>query len=300
MKTAITGSSGLIGGALAERLAAGGHEVSRLVRRGADAAQREIAWNPEYGEIDPAPLEGLDAVVHLAGQNIASGRWDTAMKGSIGRSREAGTRLLCEALAQRKARPKVLVSASAVGFYGNRDDEELNEESETGQGFLAGVCQEWEKATEAAEKAGIRVVRLRIGVVLSASGGALARMLRPFRLGLGGPLGGGRQWMSWIALDDLLAAVEHALATESLRGAVNATAPEPVRNREFARTLGRVLKRPALFPAPAWAIRRAFGEMGQALLLDGQRVLPKKLLANGFQFEYGELEPALRHLLRKP
>jgi hypothetical protein len=295
MKVLVSGSSGLVGSALVPFLAAGGHAVRRLVREGGE--EHDVSWRPEQGEIDAARLEGFDAVVHLAGESIARGRWSAEKKARIRDSRVRGTRLLCEALARRAAPPKVLVSASAIGFYGSRGDLWLEEESSLGSGFLAEVCRQWEQATREAVEAGIRVVRLRAGFVLSPKGGGLARMLTPFRLGLGGKLGDGRQWMSWIGIDDLVAAIGHVLARRDLEGPVNCVSPEPVTNSEFTRTLGRVLGRPAFLPMPAFAVHLVFGEMGDELLLASQRVAPRRLLAAGFRFGWPALEAALRHLL---
>lgn len=297
MKIAITGSTGLVGSALVPFLTTGGHHVTRIVRT--STTEAETLWNPATGQIDGGRLEGFDAVVHLAGENIAARCWNAEQKARICDSRVQGTKLLCETLAKLQRPPRVLVSASAIGFYGDQGDRELTEESPSGSGFLPEVCQEWEAATEAAKKAGIRVVQLRFGVILSPGGGALAKMLTPFRLGLGGRIGNGRQWMSWIALDDVVGCVHHALATESLRGPVNAVAPRPVTNREFTKTLGKVLWRPTLFPMPGFMARLAFGEMANELLLASTRVLPRALLDSGFRFLYGDLESALRHLLGK-
>ena len=292
MRIALTGASGLVGSHLRAFLGGGGHEVFPMVRRGAE--QREIAWNPAKGTLDAEALEGLDGVVHLAGENLSAGRWTPEVKASILNSRVEGTRLLCEGLAKLRRPPEVLVSASAIGWYGNAGDAELDETASAGQGFLPEVCAAWEAATEPARAAGIRVVNLRIGVVLAAKGGALARMLTPFKLCLGGPVGPGRQVMSWIALDDLMGIIETALCDSRLSGPVNATAPEPVRQAEFARTLGRVLHRPSFAPLPPWVVKAAFGEKGQALLLEGARVLPRRLVDAGFPFQTPELEGALR------
>jgi uncharacterized protein (TIGR01777 family) len=295
MQIAITGSTGLVGAELVTFLTTGGHHVSRVVRNNPTGS--DIAWNPTAGTIDAERLEGLDAVVHLAGENIAARRWNAEQKARIRDSRVQGTKLLCESLARLRRPPRVLVSASAIGFYGDRGDEELTEASASGSGFLPEVCREWEASTAAAEKAGIRVVHLRFGIILSPKGGALAQMLTPFRFGLGGRLGNGRQWMSWIALDDAIGCIHHALATESLRGPVNAVGPKPVTNLEFTKTLGRVLARPTIFPVPGFMARLAFGEMANDLLLASTRVLPKALLESGYQFMYPDLEHALRHLL---
>jgi uncharacterized protein (TIGR01777 family) len=297
MKIAITGSTGLVGSALIPFLTTGRHHVTRIVRT--STTERDVVWNPCTGAIDGRRLEGLDAVVHLAGENIAARRWDAEQKARIRDSRVQGTRLLCETLAKLQRPPRVLVSASAIGFYGDQGDRELTEESPSGSGFLPEVCRDWEAATEAARKAGIRVVHLRFGVILSPGGGALAKMLTPFRLGLGGRIGGGRQWMSWIALDDAIGSIAHALTTETLRGPVNAVAPNPVTNRDFTRVLGRVVHRPTVFPLPGFMARLAFGEMAKELLLASTRVVPLELLRTDYEFRYANLEAALRHLLGK-
>jgi hypothetical protein len=256
-----------------------------------------VRWDPVAGIIDKAGLDRVDAVVHLAGESIASGRWTPDKKARIRASRMDGTRLLCEALAALDTRPRTLVCASAIGFYGDRGDAELDEASARGEGFLADVCAEWEAATAPARTAGIRVVQLRFGVILTPAGGALARMLLPFRLGAGGVLGGGRQYMSWIAIDDAVGAIHHALIAPVLEGPVNAVAPTPVTNREFTRALGRVLRRPTIFPMPAVVARLAFGEMADELLLSSARVVPRKLRESGYAFREPDLETALRHLL---
>ncbi len=299
MNVLISGASGLVGSELVTFLTQKGHYIRKLVRKEAKPDANEIKWDPASSEIEQTALEGLDAVVHLAGENIAGGRWTSARKALIRDSRVQGTRLLSETLAKLKAPPKVLVSASAIGFYGDRGDDILDEESEAGSNFLAEVCQEWEEACEAAREKNIRVVNLRIGVVLSAAGGALTKMLLPFKMGVGGVVGGGSQYMSWIAIDDLVGAIHHALVTESLNGPVNVVAPNPATNREFTKTLGRVLKRPAIFPLPAFAARLAFGEMADELLLASSRVEPAKLNSSDFQFQFTQLEGALRHVLRR-
>ena len=300
---AVTGASGLVGSALVTGLTSAGHRVVRVVR-GAGAAsvagQRLARWDPESGALEPSELAGADAVVHLAGESVAGGRWTEAKKRRIRSSRVDVTRRLAEALPRLERPPRLLVSASAVGYYGDRGSEILREDSAPGPGFLAEVCREWEAATDPAARAGIRVVRLRIGMVLSRRGGALGAMLTPFRLGAGGPVGSGVQWVSWIAIDDLVGAILHALATESLAGPVNAVAPEPVTNRELARTLGRVLRRPALLPLPAVAARLLFGQMADELLLASARVEPARLRATGFTFRHARLEDALRHELGRP
>jgi len=279
---------------LVARLRRVGAAVGCLVRRPAEPGRDEMAWEPATGQIDRAALEGVDAVVHLAGENIAAGRWTAQRKEAIRASRVDGTRLLAEALASLARPPRVLVAASAVGFYGHRGDEEVDETSPPGHGYLPDVCQQWEAAALPAAAAGIRVVHLRIGMVLSRAGGALARMLPPFRMGLGGRIGSGRQWVSWIAREDLLAIIERALTHDSWAGPVNAVAPGPVTNAEFTRTLARMLRRPAVLPLPASVVKLLFGEMGQCLLLEGARVRPGKLVADGFPFVYPDLESALR------
>jgi hypothetical protein len=295
LTVAMSGASGLVGGALAPFLATGGHAVRPLVRRAAAPGSGEIAWDPARGTIDAAALEGCDAVVHLAGENIGAGRWTPARKAAIRESRVASTRLLCETLARCARPPRVLVAASAVGWYGaSGGDDARDETAPAGSGFLAELTRAWEAALEPARAAGIRVVALRTGVVLAAQGGALAKMLPAFRAGAGGPIGSGRQWMSWIALDDLVGIAHAALFEESWSGPVNAVSPEPVRQAELARTLGRVLRRPALLPLPAFAVRALFGEMGQALLLDGARIVPGRLAAAGFPYLAPRLEQALR------
>ena len=295
MKILVTGASGLIGSALVPFLTTGGHDVVRLSRGRTGGGT--VSWNPDAGTIDRAGLEGLDAVVHLAGENISTGRWTAEKKARIRDSRVAGTRLLSETLASLSRPPKVMVAASAIGFYGHRGRDVVDEDSAPGAGFLADVCKEWEAATAPAAAAGIRVVTMRFGVILSGSGGALASMLTPFKLGAGGPIGGGEQYMSWIAIDDAADAVLFALTTPSLSGPVNAVAPNPVPNAEFARTLGAVLSRPAILPMPAFAVRLLFGEMGDELLLSSTRVEPHRLQTAGFSFRFPQLEPALRYLL---
>ncbi len=298
MNILVTGASGLVGSHLQPALAAEGHTVTALVRRAAAAGQ--IRWDPAAGQLDADQLQGFDGVVHLAGESIAEGRWTAAKKERIRSSRVDPTTLLCQTLARLPQPPKVLISASAIGFYGDRGDQPLDEESPAGAGYLPEVCQAWEGATQAAAEAGIRVVRLRIGVVLSREGGALQKMLLPFRMGAGGRIGSGRQYWSWIAIDDLVGVIGHALQTTSLEGAVNAVAPQPVTNLEFTKTLGRVLGRPTIFPMPAFAARLALGEMANDLLLASARVVPDKLHGSGYTFRYPDLEGALRHVLARP
>jgi uncharacterized protein (TIGR01777 family) len=300
VKVAVTGASGLIGSSLVPFLAGRGHPVLRLVRR-TPATADEARWDPDGGTVDRAALDGLDAVVHLAGENLASGRWTEERKRRLYSSRVGPTRLLAQTLATLPRRPMVLVSASAMGYYGDRGDELLSEASPPGRGFLPQLCVDWENATQPAAAAGIRVVTTRTGLVLTPRGGVLGRMLPPFKAGIGGVLGSGRQYMSWIAIDDLLSALEHALTQPALSGPVNAVGPSPVTNREFTQALARVLGRPAIAPAPAFALRLMFGEMADAALLASTRVLPQRLVASGYRFRFPELEPALRHALgRRP
>jgi uncharacterized protein (TIGR01777 family) len=296
MRILVSGASGLIGSALVRRLAAP-IEVIRLVRREPTSDAAEIRWDPAAGTIDAHRLEAFDAVVHLAGENIGAGRWTSARKARIRNSRVDGTRMLAQTLAGLARPPKVLVSASAVGFYGNRGDGELDESSSPGEGFLAGVCRDWEAATVPAAEAGIRVVLARFGVVLAREGGALARLLPPFRFGLGGRLGSGRQFMSWVSLEDVVGAIRFLLENESLRGPVNVTSPQPVTNRQFTETLGRVLHRPTVLPAPAFLLRVALGEMADEMLLSSARVLPRRLLDAGYRFSQTDLEATLMRML---
>ncbi|MHB8941287.1 MAG: TIGR01777 family oxidoreductase [Desulfobacteria bacterium] len=300
MRVAITGSTGLVGSAVVPVLAESGYDVVRLLRRAPAPGEKAIRWDPERGVIDAAELEGLDAVIHLAGENVGSGRWTAARKAAIRDSRVNGTRFLCDALAGLARTPKTLVCASAIGYYGDRGEEVLTEESPPGAGFLPGVCREWEAASAAAARKGIRVVAMRIGMVLSPKGGALPRMLPLFRAGLGGVIGNGRQYVSWVALDDLVGIVLHALRCEDLRGPVNAVAPRPVTNREFTEALGKALSRPTPLPVPAFALRLAVGgEMADALLLASAWVVPKRLLDTGYAFRFPELPAALFLLLAK-
>jgi uncharacterized protein (TIGR01777 family) len=297
MIVAVTGSTGLIGSALVSALEADGHLVRRVVRRPAHPEDHDIRWDPAAGTIDAVELSSVDAIVHLAGANVAGRRWTAAYKAQIRDSRVLGTRLLCKTIAGMLTKPAVFVSASAVGYYGDRGEEELDETSPPGSGFLADVCQQWESETAAARDAGVRVVNLRFGVVLSRDGGALAQMLIPFRMGVGGVLGSGRQYISWIALDDAVRAIEFVLQAAALTGPVNAVAPNPVTNRQFTEALGRVVGRPTILPMPAFAARMAFGEMADEMLLSSARALPRALENVGFAFQHPQLEPALRDIL---
>ena len=297
MKVLITGSSGLIGSALIESLAANGHEVIRLLRK--KFAEDSPVWDPENGVIDLADVRGIAAVVHLAGDNIAEGRWNSQKKGRILNSRVIGTKLLAEFFAASDHKPHIIVSASAVGVYGDRGEERVDETSGPGNGFLADVCKQWEGATASAVDAGIRVANVRFGVVLSTAGGALKSMLLPFRMGVGGVIGTGKQYMSWVSIDDVVGMIQYVIANDSMQGPVNLVAPTAVSNREFTKTLGRVLHRPTIFPMPAFAARIAFGELANELLLASTCVLPKKLMDSGYKFRHPELGEAFEHLLKK-
>ena len=297
MNIAVTGASGLVGSALGSFLEAGNHRVIPLVRRALRPGENVLRWDPSSGAITPAGPFVADAIVHLAGESLMGLRWTAEKKRRIRESRTTATRLLVQTLTRLQKPPAVMVCASGIGYYGSRGDEVLNEDSRLGTGFLAELAREWEAATAPAIARGIRVVNLRLGVVLSARGGALAKMLTPFRLGLGGVIGDGAHWMSWIALDDVIGAIQHTLTTDSLRGPVNAVAPAPVTNAEFTRTLGRVLGRPTLVPLPAFAARLALGEMADELLLASQRVVPARLQASGYAFRHPTLEGAFRAAL---
>ena len=289
MKIAVTGSTGLVGSALVRLLSKQGHDVVEMTR--------PAQWDPEKGRVDAAAVAGIDALVHLAGENIAAGRWTVAQKARIRDSRIRGTKLIADSLAGSQKPPQVLVSASAIGYYGDRGGELLREDSSAGTGFLADVCRQWEAATDSATRKGIRVVHLRIGVVLSQTGGALQKMLFPFKMGIGGKIGSGRQYWSWIALDDLCAAIVHCIHAGGLHGPVNAVSPSPATNMEFTKALGRALHRPTIFPLPAFAARIIFGEMADALLLASARVEPTKLLGSRFAFQHKDLEATLATLL---
>jgi len=295
MKVAVTGSSGLIGSSLVSFLSEKSVTVSKILRE--NTKDDDISWKPEDGDWDSAFTGGVDGIVHLAGENIASGKWTRKKKEKIRNSRIEGTTRLCEHILKLPTPPSVLVCASAIGYYGNRGVEFLNEGSSRGSGFLPDVCLGWEEAAESVSKAGIRVVNVRFGIVLSKDGGALAKMMTPFKIGMGGKIGSGTQYMSWVAMDDVTGAIYHTLITESLKGPVNVTAPNPVTNKEFTNTLGEVLKRPAVVPIPAFAAKLAFGEMANDLLLASTKVAPKRLSDSGYKFQYPELENALKHVL---
>jgi len=296
MRILVSGASGLLGGAIRPALNTAGHSTAALVRR--SPTDDEVQWNPAQ-PLDPLRLSPFDSIIHLAGKNIA-GRWTEPFKREVRDSRIGGTQTLATAAAEsfrQTGTPRIFVAASAVGYYGDRGDELLTEQSQPGSGFLADVCQEWERATAIAAEAGIRVVNLRIGVVLARQGGALKAMLPAFRLGLGGPVGSGRQFWSWIGLADLVNLFLFALTNESLRGPVNAVAPNPARNAEFTRILAAILRRPAIFPLPAFVVKALFGEMGESLLLASARVAPAQLQAVGYVFRHPDLAEALRSIL---
>lgn len=298
MKIFISGATGLIGSTLLTDLGAARHQVHRLVRKREQAVGGDVYWNPATGELDAAALADADAIFNLAGESIAAGRWTAKKKQAIQNSRINGTRTIAEAVSKPNGHPKILINASAVGYYGDRGDELLDEASSRGSGdFLSGVCREWETATEPARQAGARVVLARFGVVLSGQGGALQKMLLPFRLGLGGKIGSGRQFMSWIGLDDAVDTLIECLANDKLCGPVNVVSPNPVTNHQFTKALGRVLRRPTIFPLPAPIARVALGQMADELLLASQRVEPRKLLDTGYLFRYPEIEAALRRAL---
>lgn len=298
MKIVVAGASGLIGRALLPALREHGHEVVRLVRRAVIAAD-EISWKPDTYELDASRLEGVDAIVNLAGENIAGGRWTAARRARILSSRVDATRTLVTACAQLKQKPGVFINASAIGIYGDASDAELTEASPPGLGFLPEVCLIWETYAEGAARTGIRTAMLRFGVVLTAEGGALAKMLPLFRLGLGGRMGSGRQWMSWVSLDDAVGVVLHALSNADCAGAMNVVAPEAVTNVEFTASLARVVGRPALLPVPAWMLQLIFGQMAVDTVLASTRARPERLRATGYAFRHASLEVALRSELRR-
>ncbi|KAA0139241.1 TIGR01777 family protein [Gimesia chilikensis] len=299
MKVLISGSSGLVGSALCQRLEAEpDYEIVRLVRKQSpDTQQTSVVWNPAEGQLEPQAFDGVDVVVHLGGVNIAGKRWSPEVKQKIFNSRFQSTSLLASQLATLEQKPSVFLCASAVGFYGDRGEERLDEASPRGEGFLADVCQAWEQATQPAQDAGIRVVNMRFGMILDRKGGALGQMLTPFKMGVGGRLGSGKQYWSWIALPDVINALQFCLNHSELAGPVNFVAPDEVTNLEFTKTLGKVLSRPTCLPVPAWGVKTAFGEMGQELMLTSARAVPKKLTEAGFQFQYPQLEDAFRSVL---
>ncbi len=294
MRILVSGASGMVGRAAVGAMRGEGHRVNRLARPGTKREPGDAGWDPLTGALDGGAAEGAEAVVHLAGASIAEGRWNEGRKARIRESRGEATRRLVASLGKLKKPPLVFISASAVGYYGSRGDEMLTEASAPGSDFLAEVSWEWEEAARGAEGYGARVAMLRFGMILAREGGGLPRMAIPFRFGAGGKLGSGKQWMSWVALEDAAGMILYALGEEKLRGAANAVAPEPVRNEEFTRTLGKVLRRPALFPAPGFALRLALGEMAEALLLASQRAMPARLSELGYRYRQADLEQALR------
>jgi uncharacterized protein (TIGR01777 family) len=297
MKILIAGSSGMVGKALQRVLKAEGHTVFPLIRPPQIAGEGQVAWDPQNGGMDLGAAAGADAAVNLAGANIGARRWSESRKELLRTSRIDSTRSLVEGLGKLEPRPRVLVSASAVGYYGNRGDDPLDEDSTAGDGFLARLCVDWEAEARRAEGLGIRTVVLRLGVVLSGRGGALAQMLGPFRMGVGGRLGSGKQWMTWISLADVVRMMKEAIESEQWRGVYNAVAPEPVTNQEFTKALGHVLHRPTIFPVPVFALRTIFGEMADEMLLASQRTRSKRLAETGYQYSNPELEPALRQAI---
>jgi len=298
MKILVSGSSGLVGQALVKAYEEAGHEVVVLVRRRVSVGPGAFYWEPENNKVDPQALEGVDVIIHLAGESIAEGRWTDEKKQRIRDSRVKSTRLLAEAAANAEHPPKVFACASAIGYYGERGDETLDENSPAGAGFLADVCKEWEAACQPAAEKGIRVINLRFGMILSPDGGALAKMLTPFRMGVGGKVGSGDQYYSWVALEDVVRAIEYAVEVESISGPVNIVARNPVTNLKFTKALGSVLGRPTIFPMPAFAARMAFGEMADELLLASTRVIPEKLRDAGFTFKHDQIGECLRALLK--
>lgn len=295
MKALITGASGLIGKELQKSFRANGYELL-LASRKESTDPLHVQWSIEEGFAKPEAIEGVDIVVHLAGENVSGGlRWTEEKKKAIRDSRVLGTRNVVDAISKVKHKPKVFIASSAIGFYGERGDEEVTESSAAGDDFLSSVCKEWEAESRRAEDAGIRTVLLRTGIVLSKDGGALATMLLPFKMGVGGVVGSGKQWMSWISLDDEIAIINFAIENENIRGALNAVSPNPVTNHEFTKTLGDVLYRPTILPLPEFAVSMIFGEMGDALLLASTKVIPKRLEDAGFEFKYPDLKPAIEH-----
>jgi uncharacterized protein (TIGR01777 family) len=305
MRILVSGSTGFLGSALLKALEGQGHSIARLVRPGTlpgkarGAAAQNIAWDPVAGQFEASAAEGADALIHLAGASIADGRWNASRKELLRTSRVDATRHLIGALAKLQRPPRVIVAASAIGYYGSRGEETLTETSAAGSGFLPGICREWEAETARGAEFGARVVSLRFGIILAAHGGALAKMVTPFKLGLGGRLGDGRQWMSWVTLAEVVSIAQFALVTPALTGPVNVVSPNPLRNSEFTTVLAKALHRPAIFPAPPFALRLALGEMADALLLGSQRVLPAKLTESGYRFQQPNLAEALAGIFRK-
>lgn len=298
MRILVSGSHGLVGSALTRSLEAQGEvDVIRLVRHSVTPGAKEIEWNPVSYSIGVGQMEDVDAVIHLAGENIAESRWSREKKRRIRESRVNGTKLLCDALVSLKEPPRAFLCASAIGYYGDRGDELLTEESSPGEDFLAGVCVDWEKSTNGAAEKGIRVVNLRFGIILSAEGGALKQMMPPFRLGIGGRIGSGKQWMSWITLDDIVGAIEHILYHGDIGGPINVVSPNPIRNAEFTKSLGQAISRPTIFPIPEFGVRLAFGEMADSLLLSSQRVSSQRLTESGYPFRARNIQEALSRLL---
>src|SRR4029077_2247617 len=297
MKVLISGASGLVGTSVADALRKDGHAVGKFVRTGGTARDGDARWDPASGTVDLAAMEGADAVICLSGASVGEGRWTPERKKVLRSSRVDLTRVLVDSLGRLKQKPRVFIAASAIGYYGNRSDEILTESSTAGNNFIAQLARDWEAESMRAEGAGIRTVILRFAVILSAKGGALGRMILPFKLGAGGRLGSGKQWMSWVALEDVVEIVRAVIADERMRGPVNVAAPGPVQNAEFTRVLAKVLHRPAILPAPALALRIALGEMADGLLLSSQRVIPEKLRAAGYRFRFENLEGALRAVL---
>lgn len=299
MKILISGSSGFIGSELKACLSSRGHEIIKLVHSEKHLTDDALLWDPEHRELDIKDFEGFDCVINIAGEPIASGRWTPEKKKKIRDSRVIGTHMLSELLVRLDKPPKMLINASAIGYYGSRGDEILDESSTRGKGFLADVCDKWEHGADVAAEKGIRVVKVRIGVVLSPAGGALGTMLTPFKLGLGGVIGSGKQYMSWISMDDLMGVFLHVIGNSSISGPVNAVSPNPSTNREFTKTLGKVLWRPTICPFPEFLAKLLLGEMAEELLLSSTRVRPKKLEETEYSFLYPDLEGALKHLLEK-
>lgn len=299
MKILIAGSSGFIGSELLSCLRGRGHEVVRIVRSESQMTSDAILWDPQHHELTPKDFEGFDVLINLAGENVSEGRWTEEKKRKIKDSRLLGTRILCEMVTRLQSPPRLLISASAIGYYGSRGDQFLTEKSPPGKGFLAEVCKKWEAVTEPATIRGIQVVQLRIGVVLSPKGGALKKMLMPFKLGLGGVIGSGNQWVSWISMDDLMGVFLHIIGHSEIHGPVNAVAPNPVTNRKLTEEIGAILRRPTIFPVPEFLVRMMFGEMGEELLLSSTRVVPEVLNNTGYTFLYPELKDALAYMIEK-